>query len=84
MRITVIRGVAAAALLSAITLSVAGCVNAEQPANPSDNPTTSYGTAPVISTTSSAPATGSSTSGSGTSTSKSTTSGTTTTSMSGM
>ncbi|HEX7658107.1 MAG TPA: hypothetical protein VF444_01405 [Pseudonocardiaceae bacterium] len=68
VRITVIRAVAASALLSAIALSIAGCVNNQQPANPADYPTTSYGNA-VVTTTGSTPSesasgTGQSTSGS--------------------
>jgi uncharacterized protein (DUF305 family) len=54
VRTTAIRGTAAAVLLSATVLGLAGCVNAEKPAPPGAGDSVSFG--PPITATSSAPA----------------------------
>ena len=56
VRTTVIRTAAAAVLLSAAALTVAGCsTSLQEPANPNDTTTTSYG--PAVTTTAVAPST---------------------------
>lgn len=51
MRTTVIRGTAAAVLLSATVLGLAGCVNAEKPAAPGAGDSQSFGAPPTTTTT---------------------------------
>lgn len=59
MRTTAIRGTAAAVLLSAAVLGLAGCVNAEQSAPPGAGQSQSYGPAPTTVASISASSTGS-------------------------
>lgn len=51
MRTTAIRGTAAAVLLSATVLGLAGCVNAEEPAAPGAGDSQSFGPPPTTTTT---------------------------------